>query len=123
MLRRAFFISSALGTLSAAAALAFAPDLTRMAVSTWRMRGFTPVPAAGITHGAASGVLTPVADTTAAGEFCRFPRPATSQVAQRVDSPLVTADSDTVLPLEGQSTVSPAPTEAKCTGGPPPKFP
>jgi len=122
MLRRAFFISSVLGTLSAAAALAFAPDLTRMAVTTWRIRGFTPVPAAGISHGAVSGVLTPVTDT-AAGEFCRFPRPATSQVAQRVDSPIVAADSDTVLPLEGQSMVSPAPTEARCTGGPAPKFP
>lgn len=127
MLRRAFLISSLLGAVSAVAALAFAPELTRVGRAALRARGFTPVPEASVNgiHRAASTLLSPESDS-AQGKYCRFPPKGAPKVAPPIDSlSSVGADSESTasLSLEGQSRNPLSQSEAICTGVTPPRAP
>ena len=127
MLRRAVVISSLLGAVSAAAALAFAPELTRVgramtSLAPWRARGFTPVPSWGSdAHAAGLNPLSPA--DTAQGKYCPFPT-AGGAKNDHADFVLSAGDADsTALSLVGQSRSPDGQTEAICTGTTPPRIP
>jgi hypothetical protein len=127
MLRRAVLISSLLGVVSAAAALAFAPELTRVgramtSLAPWRALGFTPVPGSGNTaHAAGLNPLSPA--DTAQGKYCPFPT-AGGAKTEHADSVLPAGDADfTALSLDGQSRAPSGQTEAICTGTTAPRIP
>jgi hypothetical protein len=131
MFRRAFVISTVLGVISAAAALAFAPELTRVgrAVSShtpWRGRGFTPAPTSiDGAHRVASSLLNPVPDSLQ-GKFCRYPATGAAKAEPSIDSlSSLVADSESsaLLSVEGQSRNPKLQSEAICTGVAPPRVP
>lgn len=123
MFRRAVLVSSVLGVVSAAGALAFAPELARAgralsSRSPWRARGFTPAPASldGI-HGPLAATPGQPADSTP-GEYCRFPTNTSTGPALHAPDPALPGAVDSALDLsaEGQSRVPRMPREAICTG-------
>ena len=127
MLRRAFLISSLLGAVSAAAALAFAPDLSRVgrivgSLAPWRAQGFTVAPSSEAVHRRVPGFTGQPADSLQ-GEFCPFPD-AASVRAHASDSAFVTADtSSSELTLQGQSQITKPDSAALCTGSAAPRLP
>ena len=124
MLRRAFVLSSILGAVSAAAALAFAPDLSHVgrvvaSLAPWKAQGFTVAPPQGPMHRLAPGVVGQQPDSLE-GKFCRFPEPG-AEPAHAVDADDLNAPSDSsALSLLGQSQLLKADSAAICTGTTPP---
>jgi len=129
MLRRAFVISSLLGAVSAAAALAFAPDLSRVgrvvsSLAPWRTQGYTSAPSRDVMHRRVPGLIGEEADSLQ-GKFCRFPAPGESKPDNPSEAlPLATELDSSALSLEGQSrSPKAAASEATCTGTTPPPLP
>jgi len=124
MVRRAVLIASVLGAVSAAAALALAPELTRVgrALTTrapWRGAAFTPVPpgAFAAIHGSIGGAFPPGTDSIG-GKYCRFPPRDEGGAEDHAHAALASAsDSSALLTLQGESSVPRARTgEALCVG-------
>lgn len=127
MIRRAFFIASVLGAISAAGALAFAPELTRvgraLTVRAGRLsRGFTPVPADRVERMHRSiGTVTPPGSDSLEGKYCRFPPNGEGARKNGAEVPPLStgaeSDSSASLALDGQSAL-PQSTggEAICAG-------
>src|SRR5262245_22159526 len=110
MLRRAFLISSIMGAVSAAAALALAPDLSRVgrvvsSLAPWKMAGFTRAPSRDPVHRIVPSLIGQVPDSLQ-GKFCRFPVNTDSGYGQASDSTVLARSSDSSdLALEGQSQI------------------
>ena len=127
MLRRAFLISSLLGAVSAAAALALAPDLSSVgrvvsALAPWKTQGFTVAPSRGPMHRVAPGLIGQANDSLD-GKFCRFPD-AGSGVGHASDSTVFTPTADSGdLALQGQSSIPKPDSAAICTGSTVPRLP
>src|SRR5829696_2171954 len=107
MLRRAFLISSIMGAVSAAAALALAPDLSRVgrvvsSLAPWKAGGFTHAPLRDTIHGLASGLIGQPPDTLE-GKFCRFPPDVAGTAGHGTDSTVGRESDSSILTLEGQS--------------------
>lgn len=125
MLKRAVFLSSVLGAVSAACALAFVPELSRVSrvlstrAATAR-RGFTPVPPslADRIHRSTWSLSSPTDADSLAVKYCRFPPPGEAHGGDAADSLQALPDSVDGLPVQGQSTVPRSATsgEAICTG-------
>ena len=120
-MRRAFVIATILGAVSAAGALAVAPEIARFGRSlgiyaALKGRGFTPVPAADAALRTAAGLLNQRGDS-AVGKYCRFPsdadRASLSHVAADVPP---NAGGAAPLSLDGQSRGPSLVSEAVCTG-------
>lgn len=128
MLRRAFLISSIMGAVSAAAALALAPDLSRVGrfvsgLSPWKAQGFTAAPSRDSMHRRIPGLIGQEADSLQ-GKFCRFPADGESGGAHGSDSTIFTLRSDSSdLMLAGQSQIANADSAAICTGTTVPRLP
>ena len=127
MLKRAVFLSSVLGAVSAACALAFGPELSRVgrALSmraSARDQGFTAVPPSVMErlHRSIGSVTSPM--DSLPGEFCPFPAKGQTAHGSGADSTFAQSpDSLLDLNVGGQSSV-PRPTrkDATCTGSPAP---
>jgi hypothetical protein len=123
MLRRAFLISSVMGAVSAAAALAFAPDLSRVgqAVSSfapWRTSGSTRAPSRDPMHRVAPSLTGDVPDSLK-GEYCPFPSAAGNTGNHAIDSTeLTVTPGSSDLIFEGQSHVVKPDSAAICAGIP-----
>lgn len=122
MLRRAFLISGLLGVVSAAGALAFAPQLSHVgralnSGAAWFARGFSRAPASlGAAPEAAPGLLHQGIDSVM-GEYCPFPAPGSTLHGSSLDSAVRdVADPIPLLLAEGQSREPLATAEAICTG-------
>jgi hypothetical protein len=128
MLRRAFLISSIMGVVSAAAALAFAPDLSRVgrvvsSLASWRTPGFTRAPSPDPLHRIVPS-LTGQAPDSLQGKFCRFPVAAESGYGHESDSTVLATQPDASgLALEGQSQIEKPISAAICTGTTVPRAP
>jgi hypothetical protein len=127
MLRRAFLISSIMGAVSAAAALALAPDLSRVgrvvsSLAPWRTSGFTRAPSRDPIHRIIPSLIGQAPDTLE-GKFCRFPSDGDATGHGR-DSTIVTREPDGgTLTLEGQSQLAKPDSAAICTGTSVPRLP
>lgn len=124
MLRRVILISSVLGAVSAAGALAFASERSRFGrvltgLAVWSGRGFTPVPASvENAHGAAASLLRQGTDS-GAGAYCRFPENGETRTSAPKSGGRPSA-SDSDLVLEGQSAIPGTAPAAICVGEPAP---
>ena len=128
MLRRAFLISSIMGAVSAAAALALAPDLSRVgrvvsSLAPWRSSGFTHAPSRDPMHRIAPSLIGQAPDSLQ-GKFCRFPVATDSGYGHASDSTVFAPKSESSdLVLEGQSQIVKPDTAAICTGSTVPPVP
>ena len=128
MLRRAFLISSIMGAVSAAAALALAPDLSRVgrvvsSLAPWRTPGSTRAPSRDPMHRIVPSLMGQAPDSLQ-GKFCRFPVATDSGYGHASDSTVLapqSASSD--LALEGQSQIVKPDSAAICTGTTVPREP
>jgi len=129
MFKRAVFLSSVLGAVSAACALAFVPELSRVgrALSmraSARAQGFTAVPPSSMErlHRSIGNVSSLGEADSLQGKYCPFP--AKGQIAHGggAESSFAPApDSLSDLNMAGQSSVpKPAGNEATCAGSPAP---
>jgi len=129
MVRRAFIIASLLGAVSAAGALAFAPELTRgvraLTAHAGRLRGFTPVSVdrTGAIHPSTGRLEAPTTDSLE-GKYCRFPTDDDEAGKNEPERPSLSAgsgsDSSGILTLSGQSGSPQSPGgDAVCAGTPP----
>jgi len=128
MLRRAFLISSIMGAVSAAAALALAPDLSRVgrvvsALAPWKTQGFTVAPPRDPMHRIVPTLIGQPSDSLA-GKFCRFPEPGSGVGGHGSDSTAFAPRSDSSdLTLQGQSQIVKPDSAAICTGTTVPPLP
>jgi len=123
MVRRTVLAIGILCGASAAAALAFASEISRVGShlvegAVWRARGVTAVPASATSgHG---GDRRPVAapDETPRSEYCRFPpsRGAVTATVVPSDTFLRRSIGSTPLVLQGQSRIPDALSPALCPG-------
>ena len=110
-----------MGAVSAAAALALAPDLSRVgrvvsSLAPWRMSGFTRADSRDPVHRTLPSLTEQVPDSLQ-GKFCRFPVTTDSGNGHTGDSTVLGPLSDSSdLALEGQSQIVKADTAAICTG-------
>jgi len=128
MLRRAFLISSIMGAVSAAAALALAPDLSRVgrvvsALAPWKTQGFTVAPRRDPMHRVVPSLIGQANDSLA-GKFCRFPDAESGIGGHGSDSTVLAPRSDSSdLTLQGQSRIVKPDSAAICTGSTVPQLP
>ena len=110
-----------MGAVSAAAALALAPDLSRVgrvvsSLAPWRMSGFTRADSRDPVHRTLPSLTEQVPDSLQ-GKFCRFPEATHSGYGRTGDSTMLTRPSDSSeLTLEGQSQIVKSDSAAICTG-------
>ena len=124
MVRRTVLAIGILCGASAAAALAFASEISRVGSHlvdgvAWRGRGVTPVPASSTSaHGGGDGRLVAAPDETPRGEYCRFPpsRAAVTATVVPSDTFLRRSIGSTPLVLQGQSRIPDALPPALCPG-------
>ena len=124
MVRRTVLAIGILCGASAAAALAFASEISRVGShlvegAVWRGRGVTGVPASGRSgHEGGDRRLVAAPDETPREEYCRFPPRRTSAAAPVIptDTLLSNPIGSTPLVLEGQSRIPNALAPALCAG-------
>ena len=120
MVRRTVLAIGILCGASAAAALAFASDISRAGShlverAIWRRRGLTEVPASGTGAHGGDRRLVAAPDETR-GEYCRFPPSGGAVTAVPTHTLLGSAFGSTPLVTEGQSRIPDALPPALCAG-------
>jgi len=121
MVRRTGLVIGMLCGASAAAALAFASDISRAGShlverAIWRRRGFTAVPASGTGAHGGDRRLIGAPDETPRGKYCRFPPSGGAVTAVPTDTLLGSSIGSTPLVTEGQSRIPDALPPALCAG-------
>jgi hypothetical protein len=123
MVRRTVAAIGILCGASAAAALAFASDISRarsnlVERAIWRRHGFTAVPASGTGAYGGDRRLVGAPGETPRGKYCRLPPSRTSIAAPLTptDTPFSNSVVSTPLLLEGQSRIPNALPPALCAG-------